>query len=412
MNIFDAIQINSYQDLQDCITDDKTSVNSLDDFGFALPLVHAACLNRIDFVKLLLMHGADVNAINPLDKCSALYWAEQHNNKHMIEVLELYRAQKKITLQIKIKELVFDLEQLFKAHKQCGSANTLLFVQEKIDLFSELDKTMALLSTEYVDDNTQFFIQAQRLLLPTKMSLAHFVIKKMKHVDVPLDLLKPDYYSDTDYADIINQVFYFIRTAKDESHCQKKWLPIAEYCAEQGDKYAIRLTIEAYSLYYAANNPVVSLGFLAYLMLKNNRAAFEFMLARNILTETTQFRAHGLAFSALQVALMLHVRGLDKDMFFAKQLGYTSADEEIKPLQDTSGGFERLEECRGTFPCLSRLRLTDEHFLQACHQAKSLQEMQQKANTVLAKGTQRDRLFQPESCLTTNSSTLNNSHGL
>lgn len=88
INIFTHIRRGLYDNVYNCIEKEKVDVNQRDDDTGNPPLVVAVEENQIEIVRLLLNHGADVNCKDWTSKNTALDVAEQKGFKPIAEVLQ------------------------------------------------------------------------------------------------------------------------------------------------------------------------------------------------------------------------------------------------------------------------------------------------------------------------------------
>ena len=88
INIFTHIRRGLYDNVYNCIDKEKINVNQRDDDTGNPPLVVAVEENQIEIVRLLLNHGADANIKDWTSKNTALDIAEQKGLKPIVEVLQ------------------------------------------------------------------------------------------------------------------------------------------------------------------------------------------------------------------------------------------------------------------------------------------------------------------------------------
>jgi ankyrin repeat protein/class 3 adenylate cyclase len=88
INIFTHIRRGLYDNVYNCIEKEKVDVNQRDDDTGNPPLVVAVEENQIEIVRLLLNHGADANCKDWTSKNTALDVAEQKGFKNIAEVLQ------------------------------------------------------------------------------------------------------------------------------------------------------------------------------------------------------------------------------------------------------------------------------------------------------------------------------------
>ena len=88
INIFTHIRRGLYDNVYNCIEKEKIDVNQRDDDTGNPPLVVAVEENQIEIVRLLINHGADVNCKDWTSKNTALDVAEQKGFKSIAEVLQ------------------------------------------------------------------------------------------------------------------------------------------------------------------------------------------------------------------------------------------------------------------------------------------------------------------------------------
>ena len=88
INIFTHIKRGLYDNVYNCIEKEKIDVNQRDDDTGNPPLVVAVEENQIEIVKLLLNRGADVNVKDWTSKNTALDISEQKGFKHISELLQ------------------------------------------------------------------------------------------------------------------------------------------------------------------------------------------------------------------------------------------------------------------------------------------------------------------------------------
>jgi ankyrin repeat protein/class 3 adenylate cyclase len=88
INIFTHIRRGLYDNVYNCIEKEKVDVNQRDDDTGNPPLVVAVEENQIEIVRLLLNHGADANCKDWTSKNTALDVAEQKGFKPIVEVLQ------------------------------------------------------------------------------------------------------------------------------------------------------------------------------------------------------------------------------------------------------------------------------------------------------------------------------------
>ena len=88
VNIFTHIRRGLYDNVYNCIDKEKVNVNQRDDDTGNPPLVVAVEENQIEIVRLLLNHGADANIKDWTSKNTALDIAEQKGFKPIVEVLQ------------------------------------------------------------------------------------------------------------------------------------------------------------------------------------------------------------------------------------------------------------------------------------------------------------------------------------
>ena len=88
INIFTHIRRGLYDNVYNCIDKEKINVNQRDDDTGNPPLVVAVEENQIEIVRLLLNHGADANIKDWTSKNTALDIAEQKGFKPIVEVLQ------------------------------------------------------------------------------------------------------------------------------------------------------------------------------------------------------------------------------------------------------------------------------------------------------------------------------------
>ena len=88
INIFTHIKRGLYDNVYNCIEKEKVDVNQRDDDTGNPPLVVAVEENQVEIVKLLLNHGADPNCKDWTSKNTALDVAEQKGFKNIAEILQ------------------------------------------------------------------------------------------------------------------------------------------------------------------------------------------------------------------------------------------------------------------------------------------------------------------------------------
>jgi len=120
INIFTHIRRGLYDNVYNCIEKEKVDVNQRDDDTGNPPLVVAVEENQIEIVRLLLNHGADVNCKDWTSKNTALDVAEQKGFKPIAEVLQQrgakYSSGSSFHLAAKNGDIVSIEEMLDKGH--------------------------------------------------------------------------------------------------------------------------------------------------------------------------------------------------------------------------------------------------------------------------------------------------------
>ncbi len=372
LSLFDAVHRGSLTDVITYI-DAGCDVNEPEESLQHFPLIEAAAQNRYDMVAFLLKAGADVNVVDSGDRSTALSCAVKNNNQALIDLLLRYRVRKKHQLMTSLADLVCQVGELF--HEKNKACSLLEFVALHGELFHTIDALITSLLKEYKqDDDVKAYISYQRSMLPLKTSLVSYVSRIMVHPEflAHKSLLEPRYYSRYDHHGLMKTLLTKIRTELDVVHCERHWLVLARYCYENFPNYQLLVRMASGFVYPVKNRSPssVQIGFLGHLMLNKNYPAFRLMLEQGMNPETTQLIVSGLKFSTMKMALMLHVKHHDKNMSFAKHLGYTEEGE----LTPAPNGCVSLEasESKLSLPKF----LADRKFLATCHKAKTLANMQ------------------------------------
>ena len=120
INIFSHIRRGLYDNVYNCIEKEKVDVNQRDDDTGNPPLIVAVEENQIDIVRLLLNHGADVNVKDWTSKNTALDISEAKGFKPIVELLQQrgakYSSGSSFHLAAKNGDIVSIEEMLQKGH--------------------------------------------------------------------------------------------------------------------------------------------------------------------------------------------------------------------------------------------------------------------------------------------------------
>jgi len=378
--IYKAVWHGTLQDLAYWIQHGD-DVNAPDTTGQHFPLVEAAGANKYKMVKLLLESGADVNVADRCDNTTALYYAKKFSNQAMLDLIHDYRKRDKQQLMAQISSLACSLLAEYK--KQSADVSRLSFITTHADSFYKLDTLFASLLDNYQSNEVDAFIQHSRKGLPLQQSLLTYVRDHMSQPDflMHLDLLKPDYYSPADHADLVESILFEIRTTTNVDYCQKHWMELLHHIHQHVEDFDSQFFWIGYEGYYATPDDHSCIGFLGQLMLNNNRSAFEFMLDHGMDPDTTQYKTGSYSFSALKIALMLHLNGQDPTMFFARKLfdklGIKNEHVLIPEAKDFACTVPSKRN--DLQKIIKHSKLANHHFLKAWDEAMFVDEMLQLA---------------------------------